>query len=403
MLRVLSLCLIAAFLGGMAIAQAAEFHPSKPGFLERRGIELLLDGKRYRAISVNKFDIFSRLLDESKTREQMIQDVTDIASHGFRVIRFGAIGFYPYDMALWPNEEYWRKMDSVVAAAREDHVHLIPCIVWNWYLFTDMANETMQDLITNKDSKSRQYLDLYISQIVTRYKDDPTILFWEMGSELNLAADLEFMQPYGRSELNAVSRGASYMRVRRDNFTTRQMIPFVRDLAKLIRGIDPNHLISSGYSSPRPAAQHLRLAAGKGDWQEDSPGEAETFVRDTTPDPIDIISIHFYPGVDNLRFGNKDKDSAIALVKLKRICDRIGKPVIIGEMGGQAFDGAGNAVAQFSMDVIKRVVDLQFPIALYWMSAGPDPLAFDLRKTQAINGLLVDAGKKLAEKSEVAK
>lgn len=401
MLKMLAICLMSVFMISIVVmADASVFHPSRPGFLDREGTELMLDGKPFHAVSVNKFDLFSQLLDGTKTREQTAADIKNIADHGFRVIRFGAIGFYPNDMTLWPNDEYWKKMDSLVASARENNVYLIPCIVWNWYLFTDMANETMQDLLTDRDSKSRQYLELYISQIVTRYKDDPTVLVWDIGSELNLAADLEFMRPYGFSDLNAVSRGASYMRLRRDNFTTAQMIPFLRDMAKLVRRIDRNHLISSGNASPRPAAQHLRLAKGKGDWTEDTPEEAEIYIRNTHPDPIDIISIHFYPGIDNLRFGNKDRNTADTLVTFKKICDRIGKPVIIGETGGQAYDASMNTVAPFTADIINKSVDLHFPITLYWMYGGDNPLAFDLDKSPALNVLLKDADTKLNQLSE---
>ncbi|MHB1456064.1 MAG: cellulase family glycosylhydrolase [Armatimonadota bacterium] len=403
MLKILTICLMSVLLNGIVMAKAPEFHPSKPGFLNRKGTELLLDGKPFRAVSVCKFDLFSQLLSGEKTREQTAEDIKNIAAHGFRVVRFGAVGFYPFDMALWPNEEYWKRMDSLIASAKENHVYLIPCMVWNWYLFTDMANETMQDLLTDRDSKSRQYLELYISQMVNRYKDEPTVLFWEIGNELNLPADLEFMRPLGFSDLCATSRGASYMRVRRDNFTTAQMIPFMRDMAKFVRSIDANHLITSGNSSPRPAAQHLRLAKGKGDWTEDTPEEAEKYIRDTNPDPIDIISIHFYPSVDNLRFGNKDNDSAKAVTELKRICDRIGKPVFIGESGGQAYEGSPDTVTPFTADLMKRVVDSEFPIMLYWMWGGENPLTFNLNKSPALNALLKDADARLRKQSEGTK
>ena len=275
MLRRLLICLIAVFLGGMMAAQGAEFHPSKPGFLDRRGTELLLDGKPFRSVSVNKFDLFLHFLKGGDVEKQEVQYLKDISGHGFRVVRFAAVGFWPRDMENWANGDYyWNAMDRMMAAARENHIYLIPSIYWNCFLFTDMAGETMQDMLTNKDSKSRQYLDLYTYQIVSRYKDDRAVLFWELGNEFNLLADLTFMRPYGYSGLNAPALGASYMRVRRDDFTTEQLIPFVREYAQLIRSLDPNHLITSGYSAPRQSAQHLRTARGKGDWTIDLPGNA---------------------------------------------------------------------------------------------------------------------------------
>jgi hypothetical protein len=173
------------------------------------------------------------------------------------------------------------------------------------------------------------------------------------------------------------------------------MIPFLRDIAKLIRGIDPNHLISSGNSSPRPAAQHLRVAKGKGDWTEDTPDEAETYLRDTHPDPIDLISIHFYSGIDNTRFEIKDLNSASCLRTLKRICDRIGKPVYIGEGGGEAYKDPDGGSQPFTRNMINEAVAAGYPIILYWMWGPDDPLRFDLSKSPSLNKLLFDADKTL--------
>jgi len=171
------------------------------------------------------------------------------------------------------------------------------------------------------------------------------------------------------------------------------MIPFMRDLARLVRREDPNHLISSGYSSPRPAAQHLRRAAGKGDWTEDSPAEAEAYLRDTHPDPIDLLSIHFYPGVDNLRFGNKDRDSAAALPPLKRICDRVGKPVYIGETG--ALVGGGAECPAFTRNLLREAAAAGYPLVLYWFGAGDTPLDFDLTRSAGEVKALREAGRQM--------
>lgn len=361
---------------------------AKPGFLARRGTELLMDGKPFRCVSVNKFDLALQFLRGGEEREKAVQAIHEIRAHGFRAVRFGAIGFYPKDMDLWPADEYWKRMDDLVSTAKGAGLKLIPVLVWNTYLFPDMANETVQDMMTNKDSRSRQFVDLYFYQMVTRYKDEPTILFWDLWSELNLGADLEFMRPYGFSDLNPVQLGAARTRLRRDNYTTKQMIPFLRDLAMLVKAHDPNHLISSGHACPRPASQHLRVKEGRGDWTEDSQAEAETYIRNTHPDPIDIISIHFYSRIDNLRFGNRDLRSAAPLRTLKAICDRIGKPVYIGETGGEGFI-SGDPV--FSRNVLNEAVAALYPITMYWMAVSDTPLDFDLSKTTTVNRMLTDA------------
>lgn len=383
-------------------AWAAEAKP-KAGLLTRRGSELFMDGKPYRAVGVNKYDLGVQFIRGEAHREKAIQAIEDTAKHGFKVIRFNASGWYPSDLKLWPSDEYWQRMDELFAAARKAGVRLVPVLIGCSYQFTDLAGETMRDMLTDKDSKSRQYCDLYIHQFVSRYKGDSSLLFWELWSELNLGADLEFMRPYGFVELNVVAEGTAPARVRRDNYTTDEMIPFIRDLAQLVRSTDPDHLISSGHSIPRPAAQHLRLARGKGDWTMDSPKEAETYIRDTHPDPIDLISIHFYNFFeDNIRFGNKDRESAVALAELKRIADRIGKPILIGEAGGQAFDNPTGAVPPFSRSIIEEAVKADYPIIIWWMSSFEDQLRFELDKTPQLNKMLLEADRELNKRATAA-
>lgn len=362
-------------------------------FLQRRGTQLLLDGKPLRLVSVNKFDLFLRFLEGGEAKQQAVHAIEEAAKQHFTAIRFAGVGFYPSHMRNWANEKvYWGAFDELVQTARKHGVRLIPVIMWNLYLFPDMANECVQDMLTNPDSRSRQYLWLYTHQLVSRYKDEPAILFWELTNEMNLGADLEFMFPYGRSDLNPVHEGTAFMRLRRDNFTTEQMIPFLREWARFVRSIDRNHLISSGFSAPRPAAQHLRKAQGQGDWTEDSYQEMETYLRDTHPDPIDILSIHFYRKHDNLRFGNRDEDSAQVLEAFHRAAERIGKPLYVGETGD---DYAQRPDAPFLRNVLGQCRRLGIPLVLIWnwMSPG-DPYDVNPQRTPQVVQMMREANAK---------
>ena len=333
-------------------------------FLQRDGTKLLLAGKPLRLVAVNKFDLFLRFLDGGDRQRQGVEAIEEAGRRGFRAIRFAGVGFYPSNMRNWSNEKaYWSRFDQLVQTARANGVGLIPTIHWNTFLFPDMAGECVQDMICDPDSRSRQYLWLYTHQIVTRYKDEPTVLFWELTNEMNLGADLAFQSPYGRSHLNPVREGTSYMRLRRDHYTTEQMIPFLKAWAEFIRSLDKNHLISTGFAAPRPAAQHLRLACGKGDWTQDDEQEMETYVRDTHPDPIDLISIHFYSTHDNLRLGNTDKLSVSPLAAFKRAADRTGKPMYVGETG---FVRPRQPGLPFLSRVLDESVRLQIPLTLLW-------------------------------------
>ncbi len=391
--RTLLILSVLIIVSGNAFAQSPY-----SSFLQRKGTELVLDEKPLKLISVNKFDLFLRFLEGGEAKQQAIRAIEEAARHGFMVMRFAGVGFYPSHMRNWANEKvYWGAFDQLVQTAKTNGVRLIPVINWNLYLFPDMANECVQDMLTNPDSRSRQYLWLYTHQLVSRYKDEPAVLFWELTNEMNLLADLEFMSPYGRSDLNPVHEGTAFMRLRRDHFTTEQMIPFLREWAQFIRQIDPNHLIGSGFSAPRSSAQHLRRAAGKGDWTPDSEQEMQTYLRDTHPDPVDLISVHFYRKHDNLRFGNSDEDSAKVLDAFMRAAQRIGKPLYIGETGD---DYAERPNTPFLRDVLNRASEHNIPLTLIWdwMSPG-DAYDVNPERTPQVVQMMQETNRKLGTKA----
>lgn len=368
-------------------------------FLRRVGNDLYLGEQPLRIVAVNKFNLFLSFLKGGEEKNQAIRAIEEASRQGFKVIRFSGVGYYPVDMKHWAREEiYWKAFDELVAAAKKNGVYLIPTLNWNLFLFPDMAGECVQDMLHNPDSRSRQYLWLYTYQIVSRYKDEPTILFWELTNEMNLLADLAFMHPYGFSDGNWIELGTSFMRLRRDNFTSDEMIPFIKEWASFIKSLDRNHLIGSGFSIPRPAAQHLRVAKGKGDWTEDTVDEFETYLRDVHPDPVDIISIHFYPKDGNLRFGNKDENSAKVLEIIKQVADRIGKPIYIGETGD---DYSKNPDSPFLKDVFEEVVKLNIPITLIWNWMTPGD-AYDVNpeRTPQIVAMMRQANEKFGKPKE---
>lgn len=366
-------------------------------FLRRVGSDLYLGEKPLRIVGVNKFNLFLSFLKGGEDKEQAIKAIEEASRQGFNVIRFSGVGYYPVDMKHWAREEiYWKAFDELVATAKKNDIFLIPTLNWNIFLFPDMAGECVQDMLHNSDSRSRQYLWLYTYQIVSRYKEEPTILFWELTNEMNLLADLAFMNPYGYSDGNWIELGTSFMRLRRDHFTSDEMIPFIKEWAEFIKSLDKNHLIGSGFSIPRPSAQHLRMARGKGDWTEDSVEEFETYIRDVHPDPVDIISIHFYPKDGNLRFGNKDENSAEVLKVIKGVSDRIGKPIYIGETGD---DYSKNPDSFFLRNVFEEIVRLNIPITLIWNWMSPnDPYDVSPERTPKIIEMMRQANEKFGGK-----
>ena len=125
-----------------------------------------------------------------------------------------------------------------------------------------MAGETPLEMIKNPESNSYKLLTKYIADFIDHYKNHPMLYFYELTCELNLYADLK------------------------GNFSTDQMISFTKNLAAYIRSLDPNHLISSGFAAPRPAAEHLRKkpdwSVGGADWTNDSYKQFQKNIYKTT-------------------------------------------------------------------------------------------------------------------------
>ena len=188
----------------------------------------------------------------------------------------------------------------------------------------------------------------YIRTVVTRYRDRPTIAMWEIGNEYNLVADIQWKQ---------------------FDVTSDQVAAYAHDTATLIRSIDPNHLITTGDSAPRPSAMHLLQAVRAGkevDWTPDSAEEQIAYLRLMNADPIDVISIHYYDDAmvslggslgspENLRF-------------YARAAAEIGKPLLVGEIGLDA--DVREYTSPASIDLLRAtlpvLVELEVPLTFYW-------------------------------------
>ena len=282
-----------------------------------------------------------------------------LGSKGFRVVRvavspYSASGFeaafFDADPARQAQErrEYFAAFDQMLDACDRHGIRIVPTLLWQIEALTKLGGQPLRATMTDPASLGRRRVAEFVRAIVTRYRDRPTIAMWEVGGEFNLVADIQWPQ---------------------FDVTSDQVAAFVHDTATLIRSVDPNHLITTGDSSPRLSAMHLLRAVRAGlpvDWTPDTAAELTDYLRLMNADPIDVISIHYYDDAmvslggrlgspENLRF-------------YARAAAEIGKPLFIGEMG---FDvdvqsyttPAGPRDAARDAPVL---VELKLPLTLYW-------------------------------------
>jgi len=332
-------------LAGCAAPEAA--------YLRTRGTDLVLAGKPFVRVGVNKWDLLMHYLapfgllagpEPSAALEAAEKSLRDLADRGIDVIRINGTPYWPRWVArtyLEDPDRYFVLYDRMLDACDRHGMRVIVCLYFYPGTWCDLAHESLHEFITNPDSEGRRMFAVYLGELVGRYRDRRTVLFWELANELNLHADLWFHlregvlrkldEPTARRLLTL-----PVIRDQRNHYTSDELATFSRQVAEQIRAIDPNHPIGSGCAAPRPSAMHLLRAARRrnpaGAWQPDNEQELGAYLKLIHPDPIDLISIHHYDQTERYLPDRRDGSMRI-LAMFKRLADRIGKPMYVGECG----------------------------------------------------------------------
>jgi hypothetical protein len=276
-------------------------------------------------------------------------------SFGFTHARFAATPYWPIDMTSgngWVADPgaYWAAFDALVADARTRGLRLIPDILWSTNLFPDIAGEAVGELFT-PGSKSRLLAEKYITELVTRYRDDDTILLWEIGNEMNLLADIDYSMCDACNGKTADCGnlapvlGTPCRRTAADDFYScdacrgvssmqQDLGAFAASMAALIHGLDPSRKISSGDATPRPAAYHLSVSPCPScDFTLDTEAQFRMALAQTHPAGVDVVSIHIGPSAEDARFGSTDQTGSFLVGRTKIAADLLGKTFMAGEFG----------------------------------------------------------------------
>ena len=269
--------------------------------------------------------------------------------------RFIASGYWPAEMKTgngWQNAPtaYWAAFDALVDDAEARGVKLVPSLLFHLYLFPDLAQEPVGNLFT-PGTNTRNLAEQYVTEVVSRYKSRPGILFWELGNEANLLADLDVSacnvctgnnNPCGSL---APSLGTPCRRTTADNFfscnscrgvsTSQQdLSAFTASIATLVKSLDPSRPFATGAAHPRESAMHLAASPCPScNWTRDSPAEYEQALARLHPAPVDLVTVHHYPGPDAARFGDVDQSGLALLARANAWAVANGKRLYVGEYG----------------------------------------------------------------------
>ena len=329
----------------MMVAGAYAAEPGPAGFVTRNGSKLMLNGKEYRAIGVNQPDLFANYIGANihlgsthgtpeKARENSVKAVLEAEKCRIAFIRFWASGFWPVDQKIYFDKpaEYWAKMDALFALCREHHVKLVPSIFFYGDMWADLCNEPRQAVL-DPNSKTFKAMHKYAREIVSRYKDDPNVLQWEIGNEYFGAADLPVAK--APSDPAMVGTGIKPNRVPEDGMTYEMLRKFYIEMTTFIKSIDPNHMVTSGDGCPNPASWELRVSYPNTRWREDTLRENLSNLLGSQPDPLDVFSIHYYGNLNKAE-PTYSLGGLTWLEQLRAIVRAIhaaNTPVFIGEFG----------------------------------------------------------------------
>jgi mannan endo-1,4-beta-mannosidase len=305
-LRIIGLGLIlAAIAAATAIAIIRPGHGPGPEFVTRQDDHLMLDGEPFYYASTNTYEL---MYGEHPTVDAYFTRMNDF---GFNVLRTWAF----YDVATEDgqggveiaNKGTWfqyfdpetgapgyndgpnglEKLDYVIYSAGEHGIKLILPLVNNWTSFGGIDQYVQwadgmwpdtyfwhDDFINDETIKS--WYKAWVSHILNRentitgikYKDDPTIMMWELANEMRCSSS----GPYNSSI----------------GCRSSTIVPWVEEMADYVKSIDTNHLVSFGSEG------FLCDTPGHGEWYLNCSQSGDP-VAITALDSIDLHGIHLYP------------------------------------------------------------------------------------------------------------
>jgi len=300
----------------------------------------------------------------------MLKGLDDARDSGFKFVRFFASPGYPKTMDLFylkDKNAYWKNMDEVVQECAKRDLKLLPSL-GVVFTFTQYYGEPAQAIL-DPDSRGSQASYRYIEEFVTRYKDCPTILMWEIHNELMLKADVNMA---GQAVIPGIFTGAKVPRPEKsveDSLSYDQIVSIYRQMSTFIRKIDKNHLITSGDSKVRLECTSRRETFPKFKFRTDTYDECVANNINAQPEPLDVYSLHMY---DPYGVGPKGevqqmncKNNMELFEKLILAMRKSERPVLIGEFGKNWQDGK-DTDPQEVLDMMKMFDRTGVSLMCFW-------------------------------------
>jgi hypothetical protein len=318
-------------------AEAATDTMPTGGFVQRSGKQLLLDGEPYTFSGLNVYYANSRGRCGPSVD---LGDTLDQWGGGKEVLR----AWFFQNLATSDGERDWSAFDQTIAIAKERGYRIIATLANQWGDCDTGYGYKSEDWYRSgykaKDPLGTVSYRDYVAEIVSRYRDDPTILAWQLVNEAE-----DKTGPHGGCPADAADVLQSW----------------ATDVSGLIKSLDPNHLVSLG-------------TIGGGQC-----GTSSTEYRRVHDIPtIDLCEVHDVGHPDSTMPGDAWNGMQASL----NFCNALNKPLFVGESGiaVESPDGlqarADEFAAKFKAQAAAGVVG-----ELAWLWSPFDSIGYDIGPT----------------------
>ncbi|KAL6642013.1 hypothetical protein ACP70R_020194 [Stipagrostis hirtigluma subsp. patula] len=300
--------------------------------VERRGPHLRASGRPFVVHGFNTYWLMYFAADPA-TRPAVTAAIAEAADAGLNVCRTWAfndgghralqIKPFSYD------EEVFQGLDFVISEARRHKMRLILSLCNNWDDYGGKAQyvrwgkDAGLDLTSDDDFFTdptiKGYYKAFVKAVLTRintitneaYKDDPTILAWELINEPRCPSD-----PSGDT-----------------------LQAWIEEMASYVKSIDPVHLLEIGVEGFYGPSTPELLCVNPDDYS----GHVGTdFIRNHRALGIDLASVHVY---SDTWLPHSVEENHLQFVKswmqqhIDDAANLLGMPILIGEFGVSLKDG----------------------------------------------------------------
>jgi mannan endo-1,4-beta-mannosidase len=298
------------------IASAYAEEGKASDFITASGTDLMCNGKVFRYVGTNCYYLMVYAASPD-TRKHVYEIFDDAQKMGVKVIRTWAFNegkrqWNPLQSEPGSyREDTFTGLDRIIAKAKEKDMYLILTLAnsLNDYggakQYVDWSptahKKTHDEFFT--DVNTRKYFKDHIKTILNRkntitgiiYKDDPTIMAWQLINEPQVESD---------------ASGETLYR-------------WVKEMSEYIKSIDKNHLVMIG-------EEGFYTKKNKFDWKYNG-SRGQDFLRDHSLPDVDIASFHLWPGSNQY---NLSPAQVADWIKMHADdAKKLNKPLILDEFG----------------------------------------------------------------------